>query len=140
MRLEVKAGIRGKPVPGASSILGADKCSGGRQLGLPCRDPSLCPSREWPLRCLFLSAQQVRSADHILLSARRSVTHKHHEARSKVNLCVSPSDSDKSRSQPPAFLLSLMASQLKQFSIPPWSRAAGRASENVASSKFQGAE
>lgn len=33
-----------------------------------------------------------------------------------------------------------MASQLKQFSIPPQSGAAGCVSENVTSSKFQGAE
>lgn len=33
-----------------------------------------------------------------------------------------------------------MASQLKQFSIPPQSQAAGCATEKVTSSKFQGAE
>lgn len=36
-----------------------------------------------------------------------------------MNLCAGPSDPDKSPSQPPALLLSLMASQLEQFSIPP---------------------
>lgn len=57
-----------------------------------------------------------------------------------MNLCVSPSDSDKSKSQPPALPLSLMAPQLKQFSIPSQSGAAGCVAENVTSSKFQGAE
>lgn len=57
-----------------------------------------------------------------------------------TTLCVSPGDSDKSRSQLPALPLLLMTSQLKQFSIPLRAEQLVAVQRNITSSKCQGAE
>lgn len=80
----MEAGNRGKPVPGVSRILSADKCSPRRQQGLPRRDVLSLALKRMASAPLFLFYGQVSSVQGILLlSARISVTSTDHKSKVK---------------------------------------------------------